>query len=133
MKAPEVADLLDLSVRKVYELADSGELVSYRHGRALRFDLADVEEYKAKCRSHGTKRASVGNISYAELSAPGVESALIERFRAAGVEPRRKQIGRRFICDRNTAARRWNKAISLVLLHLNHPHICRPKAMSLGG
>ena len=44
-----------------------------------------------------------------------------------------QQIGRRFACDRNTAARRWNKAISLVLLHLNHPHICRPKAMSLGG
>ncbi len=44
-----------------------------------------------------------------------------------------QQIGRRFACDRNTAARRWNKAISLVLLHLNHPHICRPKAMSQGG
>lgn len=92
MKAREVAEFLDVSVRKVYELADSGALVSYRYGSAVRFELADVEEYKTKCRSHGTKPASVGNISYAELSAPGVESALIDRFRAGGVEPRRKRM-----------------------------------------
>ncbi len=92
MKAREVADLLDVSVRKVYELADSGDLVSYRYGSAVRFELADVEEYKSRCRSHGTKRESVGNTSFAELSAPGVESALIERFRAGGVEPRLKRM-----------------------------------------
>lgn len=32
-------------------------------------------------------------------------------------------IGRRFGCDRNTAARRWAKAMSLMVLRLNNPGI----------
>lgn len=50
MTAQEVADLLGVSSRKVYELCQSGRLQGYRYGRAVRFDLADVEAFKASCK-----------------------------------------------------------------------------------
>lgn len=44
--AKTVAPMLGISERSVYELAKSGRLNCYRFGAAVRFDEADVEEYK---------------------------------------------------------------------------------------
>ncbi|MDR3004839.1 MAG: helix-turn-helix domain-containing protein, partial [Acidovorax sp.] len=52
--AKQVALLLGLSERTVYELAKSGRLNCYRFGSAVRFEQADIEEYKKSCRSVST-------------------------------------------------------------------------------
>ncbi len=48
--AKAVGVLLGLSTSKVYDLARRGELVSYRFGDAVRFEQADVDAYKARCK-----------------------------------------------------------------------------------
>ena len=50
LSAAQVAALLGLSARKVYDLAASGEIASYRFGDAIRFEPADVDAYKASCK-----------------------------------------------------------------------------------
>lgn len=87
LTAAQVATLLGLSVRAVYDLAASGELPSYRFGSAVRFAPEDVESYKTRCRSFGTKRESVSAINCTGLST-GAESALIAHFRRRGIAPR---------------------------------------------
>lgn len=59
-KAKEVAAMLNVSKRHVYSLRERGELVGYWFGDTLRFDPADVEAYRALCRSTTTKAASAG-------------------------------------------------------------------------
>lgn len=56
LTASEVARLLGLKPRTVYALG----LPCYRFGRAVRFDPADVEAYRASCRSAGTPATSAG-------------------------------------------------------------------------
>jgi excisionase family DNA binding protein len=87
LTAAQVASQLGLSKRKVYDLARTGELVSYRFGDAVRFDPDDVERYKAACRSNGTSATSAGGGSSAAVwraSATGI----VDYFRRAGVEPK---------------------------------------------
>lgn len=53
MTAAEVARVLRIGVRSVYALASRGMLAHSRFGpsgRVLRFDLEDVEDYRAACR-----------------------------------------------------------------------------------
>jgi excisionase family DNA binding protein len=58
LTASEVASVLHISARKVYELAASGQLASHRFGSAVRFEPADIEAYKQSCRSPATTRAA---------------------------------------------------------------------------
>lgn len=58
MNAKEAASLLGLSARKLYELAQTGQIACYRFGGAVRFDRADLEAYKTSCRSPATTRAA---------------------------------------------------------------------------
>lgn len=51
LNALEVADILHVGKNKVYALARSGELASYRIGRKLRFSMRDVEAYLRSQRS----------------------------------------------------------------------------------
>ena len=96
LTAAQVATLLGLSVRAVYDLAASGELPSYRFGSAVRFAPEDVETYKTKCRSFGTKRESVSAINCTGLSTGAVFVDHLSRLdrprdpaaRAAGVRRR---------------------------------------------
>ena len=63
LTAQQVADALGLSRRAVYDLADAGLLPCYRMGvgrGALRFDPADVEAYRAACRSTATNAPADG-------------------------------------------------------------------------
>lgn len=87
LTAREAAERLKLSTRKVYQLAAAGEIASHRFGAAVRFDPADLDEYKSRCRSPATTRAAGSSNLTASL--PGSESALTAYFRKAGRVPRR--------------------------------------------
>lgn len=50
LTAAEVATLLKLSQRKVYELAASRKLASHRFGGSVRFAHEDVQAYVESCR-----------------------------------------------------------------------------------
>lgn len=81
------AYLHGLSARKVYDLAASGELDCYRYGAAVKFEQADLDAYKAKCRSPSTKQAA-GSTNLT-ASSPALEgSALTAYFRKAGRKSR---------------------------------------------
>ena len=87
LTAADVAAQLGLSKRKVYELAASGRLAHYRFGDAVRFEQADVDTYRAACRSNGTPATSAGGGSSSAVwraSATGI----LDCFRKAGVEPK---------------------------------------------
>lgn len=58
LSAQEVADRLNISKNTVYEMIKRGELPSYRIGRKVRVDEADIEEYKNRTRTGGVKAKS---------------------------------------------------------------------------
>lgn len=87
LTAVAVAALLGISRSKVYELARSGRLPMYRIDDAVRFDPADVEAFRASCRSTViAKRVAGFSTSTAELR--GSESDSESAFRKLGIEPR---------------------------------------------
>src|SRR5574343_130777 len=89
LTAAEVAALLGISRRTVPDIPEA-QLPRYRMGRgrgAVRFDPADVETYRASCRSTVIRRAIAGSLSSAVVSTVG-ESELASAFRALGVAPR---------------------------------------------
>src|SRR3990172_844029 len=89
LTASEVASVLHISARKVYELAASGQLASHRFGSAVRFEPADIEAYKQSCRSPATTRAAGSTSSTVKFQ--GLEeSALTSYFRKAGRAPKQK-------------------------------------------
>jgi putative molybdopterin biosynthesis protein len=45
LTAQEVADRLSISLKTVYSLAQRGLIRSYKFGRLVRFDQADVDDY----------------------------------------------------------------------------------------
>lgn len=85
LTAAEAGARLGISARKVYELADTGELPHYRIGRAVRFAESDVLEYRTSCRSAATKKTVVGALSLTAASLAKGESALESAFRHLGV------------------------------------------------
>lgn len=88
LTATQAAERMGISQRKVYELADSGDLPCYRIGRAVRFAAADITEYLASCRSRRTRSAVAGALSLtATCQEPG-GSALESAFRALGLAPK---------------------------------------------
>ena len=89
LKADEAGKLLGLSARKMYALAEAGEIACHRFGSAVRFDPADLEEYKNRCRSPATT-PDAGCSSLIASSPEPAGSALTDYFRKAGREPRRK-------------------------------------------
>src|SRR6185295_5327232 len=87
LNAKQVGPLLGLSPRKVYELARSGTLPSYRFGDAVRFAPEDVETYRTSCRSTGTSRQAAGALTLtAGLAA--LASVAASSFPQAGREPK---------------------------------------------
>ena len=88
LTASQVAAMLGIKARTVYALASAGELAHHRFGGAVRFDPADIEAYKLKCRSPATTQ--IAGTSNLTASSPGGEHALTSYFRKAGREPRRK-------------------------------------------
>ena len=83
----QVAQQLNIRSSVVYEHARSGKLVCYRFGSAIRFDPADVEAYKASCRSVAPPAGPL--ITPRTEAKPGVcGGELLALFRAAGIKPR---------------------------------------------
>jgi excisionase family DNA binding protein len=86
LTAAQAGELLGISARSVYSLAQAGRIACHRLGvgnGAIRFAVADVQEYKASCRSPATTQA-VGTTSLI-ASYPAQEgSALTAYFRRAG-------------------------------------------------
>ena len=52
----EIADLLKVSKLTVYDLIKKGDLRAYRVGRQMRIDAEDLEAYKQKSKSGGSKQ-----------------------------------------------------------------------------
>jgi excisionase family DNA binding protein len=50
MSTAEVAQYIGVVSKTVYRLANTGQLVGYKHGRVLRFLLDDVDTYLAGAR-----------------------------------------------------------------------------------
>lgn len=87
LTAAEVAELLALSLTKVYELARRGSLAHFRFGGAVRFDLADVEAYKQSCKHLARlPQARALTVATAAVSKPASRDLLGE-FNRAGVKP----------------------------------------------
>ena len=86
LKPAQVAPMLGVSVRKVYELAGD-PLPCYRVNGSVRFSPDDVREYLAKCRYTETKRKVAGalNLTAASMASGSVcESA----FQKLGIAPK---------------------------------------------
>jgi excisionase family DNA binding protein len=84
LTAANVAAMLGLKERTVYALAKDGELPCHRFNTSVRFELADVEDFKAKCRSASTKPNRRGSgSSRPALMAKSTDIAA--SFRAVGV------------------------------------------------
>lgn len=66
LSAQEVADRLNISKNTVYEMIKRGELPSYRIGRKVRVDEADIEEYKNRTRTGGVKAKAPSQPTFAE-------------------------------------------------------------------
>jgi excisionase family DNA binding protein len=93
LTAAEAGKLLGLSARTMYDLARVGKVKCYRMGvgdGAVRFDPADLEDYKRRsCPSPVTTRAAGSTSSTARFPELD-ESALTSYFRKAGREPKPK-------------------------------------------
>ena len=87
LTAAEVAAILGLKPRTVYDLHASGALTGYRFGRAVRFEPEDVERYRESCRSHGTSESSAGALR-STVTSRAVVSELQSCFQRAGVKPK---------------------------------------------
>jgi excisionase family DNA binding protein len=87
----QVAAMLGLSRSKVYELAGSAKLTSYRFDGVLRFKLCDVEAFVEASRVVRPPALTPKQSPRAVwLKAPPVdgESDLQKQFRALGIKPR---------------------------------------------
>lgn len=81
LTAQDAAKRLNISARKVYALAASGEIASHRFGATLRFAPSDLDAYVKKCRSPATTQAS-GTTSLT-ASSMDAERALTDFFQKA--------------------------------------------------
>lgn len=102
LTAAEAGKVLGLSARTMYDLAKAGRVKCYRMGvgaGAVRFDPADLEEYKRTCQSSVTTPAGGSTSSAVQL--PGSESALTSYFRKAGREPKQSDSTSKKRADRS--------------------------------
>ncbi|MNL32801.1 Helix-turn-helix domain protein [compost metagenome] len=86
LTAAEAGQRLGISARTVYAIAKAGRLACHRLGvgnGAIRFDPADLEEYKNQCRSPATTQAAGSSSLTASSPDLGV-NALTAYFRQAG-------------------------------------------------
>lgn len=91
LNAKQVAERLGISARKVYELAASGHLPSYRFGGAVRFAPDDVDHYIASCRVESRNtRPQLGPSLTVRLRCSS-DAELVDYFRSRGIEPRTRR------------------------------------------
>lgn len=71
LTATAAAAALGLSRRKVYALAAAGELRHYRFGKAVRFDPADLQAFKAASLEVPQLRDEDGSEAWLRLHSAG--------------------------------------------------------------
>ncbi len=92
MSAREAAEHLGVSVSSIYALAaPAGPIPCYRIGRAVRFSLADIEEYKSSCRIAPLERGRLKGRRTLEPASLDI----VECFRKAGIEIRPEHMVRK--------------------------------------
>jgi excisionase family DNA binding protein len=82
LTARQVATMLGISSRLVYDLAARGFLVAYRFGRRVVFDEAHIEAFKQSCRTPGTTRNN--RVTTVTATSTDGEAALRDAFVRAG-------------------------------------------------
>lgn len=90
LTAAQVAAMLGISARKVYEI-DPALLPRHEFGRAVRYAPSDVEAYREACRSTESRArtaALAGSLSSRVVSKAS-ESEYEKAFRRLGLVPRR--------------------------------------------
>lgn len=87
--ARQAAQRLGLSPRKIYELAATGRLPSFRFDDAIRFDPQDLETYRESCRSTTTRSSSAGATNSA-VSLMDSDEELQNYFRRRGLLKKQK-------------------------------------------
>ena len=94
LSVKQAAAALGISPSKVYELARAGKVAHYRFDTAIKFELSDLEAYKASCRqpcqSPATIRANGSTSLTASLPANG--HGLTAYFQRAGLKSRPKNL-----------------------------------------
>lgn len=92
LTAADVAKHLNLSARKVYELAASQRLASHRFGGAIRFTQEDVAAYVESCRvaARHPVATSRGKPPTVSLKTTPIQSELEAYFAARRVKLREK-------------------------------------------
>ncbi|RXN87975.1 hypothetical protein C7R54_15470 [Achromobacter aloeverae] len=89
VQAAEAARMLGVSSRHVYDLAaPKGPIPCYRIGKRITFEVADLLEYKQKCRSIEIQNAVSSSLN-STVRLKASESELESVFRKLGLEPRR--------------------------------------------
>jgi excisionase family DNA binding protein len=84
----QAAEVLGISPSTVYGIAaPAGQLPCYRVGRAVRFEMSDIEEYKQSCRCAPLNPESVGSSRLVALSP---SSGLRDIFLKAGLAHKSK-------------------------------------------
>ena len=94
LSAKQVAEMLGLSRSKVYELASSGKLESYRFDGVLRFESSDVEAFivasRVRPQPMPTARQPFRGVTL-KVSRVDGESDLEKYFRTHGLKPRTRR------------------------------------------
>jgi excisionase family DNA binding protein len=85
--ASKAAKMLGISVRAMYALGATGQVPTYRIGRAVRFLPSDVEGFFRKCLSGGAQGTRGGGLS-STVTMKAAGTGLASYFRKAGVEPK---------------------------------------------
>lgn len=90
--AKAVAAMLGISARKVYDMAKSGALPSFKIDDAVRFDPQDVAAYRESCRviAQWARRTPSTNGPNGNLSLKDADAELHAYFRRQGLAVREK-------------------------------------------
>src|SRR5579871_1910293 len=69
LNAQQVAELLGLSKKQVYEMAATGKLPSFRIGKAVRFDAQDLAEWLRR-KKHLDEQSGPGKVKGGQRRVP---------------------------------------------------------------
>ena len=118
MRTPaQAAEFLGLSRSKMYDLAASGKLPSYRFDSALHFLQADLEAYKASCRSDMSWTEVQRRQQRAEMAAAQEAAAEAARATRAQMEMEGAETRAKALAARHSKAKEARRV--LVLFHSN--------------
>ena len=120
LNAVEVAQILHVGRNKVYELAQTGELASYRIGRKLRFSQYDVQKY-LEAQRHGIAEHASNSGKDSESSVSYLKNRIQpeDGFVVAGTDVATNILGNGLSeAGLNVECRRLNGFAALIAMYL---------------